>query len=75
MKYPTIRGAVGLGEAELKSLVDTSWTSYVMLTRGAINIKKKYKGKNNERKRKKIQRNVRMSSMKEDWTKIKKKDD
>jgi len=52
MKCPTIRGAVGLGEAALKSLVDTSWTSYVMLTRGAINIKKKDKEKNKERGKK-----------------------
>ena len=75
MKNPTIRGAVGLGEAALKSLLDTSWASYVMLTGGAINILKKlnYKGKNKERKKEeKMQRNVRMNSMKEDWTKIKK---
>jgi hypothetical protein len=33
------------------------------------------KEKNNERKRKKIQRNIRMDSMKEEWAKINKNGD
>ena len=33
------------------------------------------KGKNNERKGKKLQRNIRMNSTKEDWAKINRNDD